>query len=334
MEILTANYASGFRREIVDGKEFIAVPMSLVVPGVLNGSQGPLLYPLDELRASVDAWNGTPITVGHPTRNGLLVSPADDDAIGTVENAKVNGKLTAEAWFDVQKTKRVNSRILDRLEEGRPIELSTGLRTENQDKAGTYGGTPYSAVARNYEPDHLAVLLDDVGACSVADGCGILVNQQHDRRQIMFDPNDTLPLPGPVIPENTDDFVFNAAEFILNDGLPTSKTSWHQAFVGETAEHRHTAIVEPHGGNGITSRTSGHVHVVENFIVQTADGHVHSLDEAHLTDTGIEPPASIVNEFQGDTLPIPVLNFGEPEKATASATAADDDLLDIPTLTW
>jgi hypothetical protein len=34
-------------------------------------------------------------------------------------------------------------------------------------------------VARNYRPDHLAVLPDQRGACSLTDGCGVMVNTKH-----------------------------------------------------------------------------------------------------------------------------------------------------------
>ena len=74
MEFLTANFAGTTRRETRDGREYIVVPATLIVPGVLNGSQGPLLYPLDEIQRTADAWNGMPMVVGHPTENGKPVS--------------------------------------------------------------------------------------------------------------------------------------------------------------------------------------------------------------------------------------------------------------------
>lgn len=66
--------------------------------------------------------------------------------------------------------------MLDALEAGRPMELSTGLFTQNEPApaGATFNGRPYDYVARNYRPDHLAVLPDQIGACSLADGCGVL----------------------------------------------------------------------------------------------------------------------------------------------------------------
>jgi hypothetical protein len=38
-------------------------------------------------------------------------------------------------------------------------------------------GRPYNFVARNYRPDHLAILPDQRGACSIEDGCGLNTNR-------------------------------------------------------------------------------------------------------------------------------------------------------------
>ena len=59
------------------------------------------------------------------------------------------------------------------------MELSTGLFTDNDETAGVSPkGRNYEAVARNHRPDHMAVLPDQVGACSINDGCGVLVNEE------------------------------------------------------------------------------------------------------------------------------------------------------------
>jgi 2'-5' RNA ligase len=38
--------------------------------------------------------------------------------------------------------------------------------------AGEFGGEAYSAIQRNLRPDHVALLPDEIGSCSVLDGCG------------------------------------------------------------------------------------------------------------------------------------------------------------------
>lgn len=183
---LTANLAGKIRRETLNGESYIVAPLTMIVEGVLNGSQGPLLYPQDEITKNVDAWNGMPIVVTHPTVNGIPVSARSPDiletfGIGYVFNATIKGKLVAEGWFNVEKTRKVDERVLNSLEAGTPIELSTGLFTTNEpaEEGAVFNGKEYSFVARNYRPDHLAVLPDEVGACSLKDGCGVLVNKDN-----------------------------------------------------------------------------------------------------------------------------------------------------------
>ena len=188
METVLANLGQT-RRETLNGKDFIVASATLLMPQVLTGSQGPLLYPADEISKDPATWNGMPLVLRHPVRNGSAVSGRhprilEQQGLGHVYEASVeNGKLTAEAWFDIDAVKRVDNdlddehKILPRLESGKPIELSTGLFTSNEPKEGTHDGKRYTHIARNYRPDHLAVLPDQTGACSVKDGCGINVNE-------------------------------------------------------------------------------------------------------------------------------------------------------------
>ena len=185
MELLTANLNGSTRRAQLNGRDHIVAPLTLIVPGVLNGSQGPLFYPQEEIAKGVDAWNGIPLVAYHPTNNGQPTSARSPDVfnrqrLGVIFNAAVNseGKLQAEGWFDVEQTQRVDNRIFAALQSSQPIELSTGLFTDNEQAAegANHNGTPYSFTARNYRPDHLAILPDQKGACSLSDGCGVLIN--------------------------------------------------------------------------------------------------------------------------------------------------------------
>lgn len=184
---LVANFSAGVRSETVNGREFLVAPLTLIVPGVLHGSKGPLYYPPHEIAKNVEAWNGMPLVVLHPTRNGAPISGRDpkvmaESEIGRVYNAKIGsgGKLQAEGWFDVESTNRADhtKSIIPRLRKGQPVELSTGLFTQNQPKTGVFNGRSYTHVAMNYRPDHLAILPDRKGACSTEDGCGVLVNER------------------------------------------------------------------------------------------------------------------------------------------------------------
>jgi hypothetical protein len=187
-EHLTFNVATGKVRVVKQGgRTFFVAPMTTIVPGVLPGSKGPLYYPPEEVANSVKAWDGMPIVVYHPTgSNGQHLSARDPNVlssqgVGFLRNSRFDGKLRHEGWFDAERTKQVDVRVYDALKNGRPLELSTGLYTENYlaPEYSQYQGRSYTHVAKNYVPDHLAVLPDQVGACSIADGCGVLVNAQH-----------------------------------------------------------------------------------------------------------------------------------------------------------
>jgi len=195
METLTANLSAWVRSARWNGRDYLVAPVSMIVPGVLPGSRGPLYYPLDEIAANYGDWERVPLTVYHPADplTGRHLSAADPgvlerQGIGFVRRPTAKGKLAGEAWFDVERTENHDRqlpaavRILPRLHRGEKIEVSTGLYTSNVPAPDGYldhRGNPYRGlIARRYVPDHLAVLPDQVGACSIKDGCGILVNSK------------------------------------------------------------------------------------------------------------------------------------------------------------
>lgn len=188
MERLVANIAGTVRRETFDGRAYIVAPMTMIQPGVLTANKGRLAYFLEDLQASYTAWNGMPIVVNHPVdSSGNSISARDPKVleqygIGTVFNTSVNGKLAAEGWFDVEKTRKVNPSVLNALERGDKAELSTGLGVGIDEKPGVLNGQEYDGVARNHRPDHLAVLTDAKGACSLQNGCGVN-NKDGDSKQ-------------------------------------------------------------------------------------------------------------------------------------------------------
>jgi hypothetical protein len=187
MEWIVFNLSPKVRRETWEGRQYLVAPLTLIVPGVLNGSRGPLYYPLEEVAKDPGIWNGVPLTVGHPRDtltnehvSGRSPPVIERLGIGYVFNDRLDekGHRVAEGWFDIAKTRTVDKRILNALEAGKPIELSTGLYTDNEPApaGATANGRPYAFTARNYRSDHVAILPDESGACSVNDGCGVLVN--------------------------------------------------------------------------------------------------------------------------------------------------------------
>ena len=184
MEKLIANLSKKVSKKTLNGRDYLVAPLTLIVEGVLNGSKGPLYYPSEEVTKDVSIWNHMPIVVNHPVINGQPVTARSAEVlnsfgIGLVLNSKgTDGKLVAEGWFDIEATRNVDERIYASLAANKSIELSTGLFTTNEaaEDGATFNGKSYDFIARDYKPDHLAILPDSIGACSVADGCGVLVN--------------------------------------------------------------------------------------------------------------------------------------------------------------
>lgn len=166
-------------RETLEGKEYLVVPMAMLTEGVHAGSNGPLYYPGPELSKTPAVWNMKPIVVYHPTQNGVGVTATLPEVIetrkvGMIMNSLYDDKLRAQAWLDEPKLKQVDNRVLEALNKGEMVEVSTGLFTDNEAVEGEWNGEKYVAIARNYRPDHLAILPDKKGACSIADGAGLL----------------------------------------------------------------------------------------------------------------------------------------------------------------
>lgn len=170
-----------------DGKDHIVVPVVMLTEGVHSGSGGPIYYPAEEIAKFPGAWNGVPVPLYHPDDvNGFPISCNSPEVLesysmGRVFAAQVleNGKkLKAELWLDVAKVQALDPALLAKINSKQPIEVSTGLFFDVDMTGGEWNGEKYSAIAKNFRPDHLAILPSGTGACSVADGCGIRANEK------------------------------------------------------------------------------------------------------------------------------------------------------------
>lgn len=187
METIVSNLSQRAQRRTLHNRSFLVASGTLIVPGVLPGTQGPGLYPAEIVNKDPSVWDGMPIVVRHPVNaEGKPCSArrpeiVDSQGIGTVYNTKGGEKLASELWFDEALTLAHDAkleaqyRIMPRLLEGRPIEVSTGLYRQYDEApdGSVHNGKPYTWVLKGLTPDHLAVLPDQLGACSVKDGCGV-----------------------------------------------------------------------------------------------------------------------------------------------------------------
>lgn len=179
------------RREMHQGKAHIVVPTIMMKEGVHCGSHGPLLHPAEELGRHPGAWNGIPVIVYHPEdgegNNISANAPQviDEEVIGRVYHTTMsNGDLKAEAWLDELKLQQVSPETLEYINQNRPLDVSVGVFTDDEETSGVWGEENYSAIARNHRPDHLALLPGMQGACSFADGCGIRANQKGGKNNL------------------------------------------------------------------------------------------------------------------------------------------------------
>lgn len=189
LERITINIGGGkVRKEKLEGRDHLVVPTVLLMEQVLNGSSGPIFYPHDENKKAVAAWNAMPIVVNHPEIDGTPVSARTPDVlnsrkVGVVLNAAADDatkKVKAECWFDEALLKATDVRIYNNVLKEVPTESSTGLFLNLDPVSGKFGDQPYNGVARDQNPDHLAVLPDKVGALSIKMGGGLFANAEKE----------------------------------------------------------------------------------------------------------------------------------------------------------
>jgi len=180
--LTTNNYT--IRTETHQGKKHLVIPVVMLVEGVHSGSAGPLLHTQDEFSKFPAAWNGIPVLIGHPEEGGHPISAnspkvIDQSVVGRVYNSKAeDGKLKGEVWAEVDKLKQLSPLAYAYIMQQKPLDVSVGVFSDDEPSPGEWNGENYIAIARNYRPDHLALLPEVAGACSWQDGCGVRVNSE------------------------------------------------------------------------------------------------------------------------------------------------------------
>lgn len=175
------------RKEKRNGRDVVIVP-SATLPDdvVMNG----ILYPSDEIEKSYQSLNRKPAPLGHPKINGKFVSASDPEGInlGYIgawnENVRrEDGRVWLDKVIDVEVANRSEGgkAVLAAIEAGGPVHTSTGLLC-TLDTAN--GAADYKHVARNMMFDHDAILLNEEGAATPAQGVGMLVNAKGETEEI------------------------------------------------------------------------------------------------------------------------------------------------------
>lgn len=197
------------RTEMWNNKEYLVVPVVALMEGVIHAvnAETPEFVPFETLQKAAESWNGRPITVGHPKKNGTQCSAQDATVIdavgiGTIRNSHVDApskKMLQEAWIEKAKAKKVNPNMYARLEANEREEVSVGALVVTDKTAGTHAnGKAYKASWTHAEGDHLAFLPGGRGACSIEMGCGAHRAAMHlvtAEAIVMMPPESVFPLP-------------------------------------------------------------------------------------------------------------------------------------------
>jgi len=171
------------RTEMVGSREHLVVPVVMLMEGVIHAvnAETPEFVPFETLKSAAESWNGKPVTLGHPKRNGTQCSAStpgvwDAAGLGTIRGMRADEaskKMLGEALVEKARAKRLHPDMYQTLEGGGTVEVSVGALVVTDRKPGRHtNGKQFLGSWTFAEGDHLAFLPGGRGACSVEMGCG------------------------------------------------------------------------------------------------------------------------------------------------------------------
>lgn len=169
------------RTAMFQGREHLVVPVVALMEGVIHAVNAscPEFVPARALSVAPQSWDGRPLMLGHPARDGRQISANDvrvleTQSFGHVFNTRFDGRrLLMDAFIDPEKAERIGGGdMLTRLRNNELCEVSVGAFVTTNPTEGAFNGKPYKAVWNTISPDHLAFLPKGRGACSTEMGCG------------------------------------------------------------------------------------------------------------------------------------------------------------------
>lgn len=198
VNVLTViNSASNITTEIIDGREHIVVHG--VVPIVDDIVMNRRFYPKAEIKKSYNTLERNPMPLDHPKIDGKNVSASDPRAVNNYhvgawfQNVThADGRVTGDMYVDRQyaENSEKGQRLVERLDDmaaGKnvePIHISTGLGFRSIATNGESKGKRYREICTDMQFDHVAILLDKVGAGTPSEGVGIFVNADGSESEI------------------------------------------------------------------------------------------------------------------------------------------------------
>lgn len=176
------------RTAIYNEREHLVVPVVAMVEGVVwaVNSDVPEFVPAEELAQTPHQWNGRGCFAGHPkdgdsqvtantprtleTSFGLIFDTVNSERILETRSLEFN------TWLDPVKAEAVGPEAADvirRLRAGERVEVSIGTFVDVLEEDGEFDGRAYHGRWTDLVSDHIAFIAEgDLGACSIADGCG------------------------------------------------------------------------------------------------------------------------------------------------------------------
>jgi len=170
---------ASIRHEKRGGKAIIIVPSATLPDNVVMNR---ILYPADVIAEGYESLDKTPAPFGHPFVNNQYVSASSPEAINNFyvgawnENVRrINGRVFLDKIIDVEVAQRTQKGrdMLAAIEAQKPIHTSTGLML-TLDKVSDQAD--YDYIATSMHADHDAILLNELGAATPAQGVGLFVN--------------------------------------------------------------------------------------------------------------------------------------------------------------
>jgi hypothetical protein len=186
VNVLSRANTKAVRYEKRNGRDVVIVPSATLPDDVImNG----IKYPADEIAKSFMTLNRTPAPYGHPMINGVFVSASDPEGIniGYIgawnENVRQEGgRVLLDKVIDIEVANQTQNGkdVLEAVKNGAPVDTSTGLFCM-LDAANAGEGFEHSA--RDIYFDHDAILLNEAGAATPAQGVGMMVNHKATDRE-------------------------------------------------------------------------------------------------------------------------------------------------------
>lgn len=195
---------SAIRRERNERGDLVYIVPSYTLPDnvVMNGG----LYPAEEIEKGYASLEDTPAPIGHPTdAQGNFITANSPDGIlyyqcgvfnknvKRVECEQYGHRVYVEKHIHVDTAMQTERgrRLIEAIDTNQPIHTSTGVLLNRVNEQGQgVTGKEYTWKATNMVHDHDAILLDEDGAATPADGVGMMVNAnlfthvQHDGQQL------------------------------------------------------------------------------------------------------------------------------------------------------